>query len=82
MEKCEYSDFIELGQLMAIDALNRRESCGGHFREEYQTDENEAKRNDEEYSFVAAWEHKKDKPILHKENLTFENVKLSTRSYK
>ena len=76
------ADFIELGQLMAIDALNRRESCGGHFREEYQTDENEAKRNDEEYSFVAAWEHKKDKPILHKENLTFENVKLSTRSYK
>jgi len=76
------ADFIELGELMAIDALNRKESCGGHFREEYQTDENEAKRNDDEYAHVAAWEHKKDKPLLHKEDLKFENVKLSTRSYK
>ena len=76
------ADFIELGQLMAVDALNREESCGGHFREEHQTDENEAKRNDNDYAYVAAWEHKKDKPLLHKEKLNFENVKLSTRSYK
>ena len=76
------ADFIELGQLMAVDALNREESCGGHFREEHQTDENEAKRNDDDYAYVAAWEHKKDKPLLHKEKLNFENVKLSTRSYK
>jgi len=75
-------DFIELGELMAKDALNREESCGGHFREEFQTEENEALRNDEEYNYVAAWEKKDKGHELHKEKLAFENVKLSTRSYK
>ncbi|MBC8323551.1 MAG: fumarate reductase/succinate dehydrogenase flavoprotein subunit [Candidatus Marinimicrobia bacterium] len=78
------ADFLELGELMARDALNREESCGGHFREEHQTEENEAKRNDEEFSYVAAWEHKGDDLTakLHKEELVFENVELTTRSYK
>ena len=76
------ADFIELGYLMAVDALDREESCGGHFREEHQTSENEAKRNDEKFSYVAAWEHDEKSPKLHKEQLTFDNVKLSTRSYK
>tara|TARA_B100002051_G_scaffold17784_1_gene14174 strand:- start:3618 stop:5519 length:1902 start_codon:yes stop_codon:yes gene_type:complete len=76
------ADFIELGHLMAVDALDREESCGGHFREEHQTSENEAKRNDEKFSYVAAWEHDEKSPKLHKEQLTFDNVKLSTRSYK
>jgi len=69
---------------MARDALMREESCGGHFREEYQTEENEALRNDDEFAFVAAWEHKgeNEQPIMHKEALEFENVKLTTRSYK
>jgi len=75
-------DFIELGELMTIDALNREESCGGHFREEHQTSENEAKRNDEDYSYVSAWEHSEEGSILHKEKLDFSNVKLATRSYK
>ena len=75
-------DFIELGELMARDALNREESCGGHFREEYQTEENEAKRNDDSFAFVSAWEYKDSEPKLHKEELEFENVKLTTRSYK
>ncbi len=78
------SDFIELGALMVQDALNRNESCGGHFREEYQSSEGEALRNDEEYAYVAAWEHTepgKDS-TLHKEPLLFENVELKTRSYK
>jgi succinate dehydrogenase / fumarate reductase flavoprotein subunit len=78
------ADFLELGELMARDALNREESCGGHFREEHQTEENEAKRNDKDFSFVAAWEHKGDNlpAELHKEELIFENVELTTRSYK
>lgn len=78
------ADFIELGALMVEDALNRNESCGGHFREEYQTEENEAKRDDENYAYVAAWEFKgEDKAEeLHKENLKFETVKLTQRSYK
>lgn len=77
------ADFIELGELMARDALNREESCGGHFREEYQTPEGEAKRNDSEYSYVAAWAHQSDgTKKLHKEDLDFENVKLTQRSYK
>jgi len=78
------ADFLEIGELMARDALNREESCGGHFREEHQTKENEAKRNDEEFSYVAAWEHKGDSfpAELHKEELIFENVELTTRSYK
>ena len=78
------ADFIELGALMVQDALDREESCGGHFREEYQTPDGEAMRNDEDYAYVAAWEHTepgKD-AILHKENLVFENVELKTRSYK
>jgi len=77
------ADYFELGELMAVDALNRNESCGGHFREEYQTEEGEALRNDEEYTYVAAWEMEElGKWKLHKEDLQFEYVKLSTRSYK
>ena len=76
------ADFINLGELMAKDALHREESCGGHFRSEHQTDENEAKRDDENFSYVAAWEHNEKESILHKEDLVFENVKLGTRSYK
>ena len=78
------ADFMEFAELLAIDALNREESCGGHFREEYQTSEGEAARNDADYSYVAAWEFQRGgaEPILHKEPLVFENVKPSTRSYK
>lgn len=77
------ADFLELGELMAYDALQRKESCGGHFREEYQTDDNEAKRDDVNFCYVAAWEYKNGaKPELHKEPLEFEAVHLSTRSYK
>ncbi len=77
------ADFLELGELMAVDALNRNESCGAHFREEYQTEEGEALRNDEDYSYVAAWEYiKPGEWELNKENLEFEFVKLATRSYK
>ena len=78
------ADFIELGELMIDDALDRNESCGGHFREEYQTPEGEALRNDDEYAYVAAWEYKGENvpEELHKEELVFENVKLTQRSYK
>ncbi len=77
------SDYLELGELMARDALNRKESCGGHFREEYQTEEGEAKRDDENYRYVAAWEFEEiGKWNLNKEPLEFEYVKLSQRSYK
>ena len=78
------ADFLELGELIAEDALQRMESCGGHFREESQTEENEAKRDDENFSHVAAWEYTgQDKPeVLHKEQLQFEFVKPSQRSYK
>jgi len=77
------ADFLELGELMCIDALNRAESCGGHFREESQTEEGEAKRNDELFSFVSAWEYKGDSTWeLHKEKLEFEIVKPTQRSYK
>ncbi|MDP4194381.1 MAG: fumarate reductase/succinate dehydrogenase flavoprotein subunit [Bacteroidota bacterium] len=77
------ADYLELGELMARDALHRNESCGGHFREEYQTEENEAKRDDENFSYVAAWEFNRVGDwTLHKENLVFENVKPSQRSYK
>jgi len=78
------SDFLELGQLMALDALKREESCGGHFREEFQTDENEALRNDEKFAYVAAWGYNHDisNSNLNKEILEFNNVKLTTRSYK
>ena len=69
---------------MIDDALHREESCGGHFREEHQTEEGEAKRNDEDFSYVAAWEFKGvgEQPVLHKEPLKFENVELTQRSYK
>ena len=77
-------DFLELGELMAVDALNRTESCGGHFREESQTEEGEAKRNDKDFAYVAAWEYtgKPTEAILHKEELVFEEVKLVERDYK
>ena len=77
------ADFIELGELMAMDALNRNESCGGHFREEFQTPEGEALRDDEHYAYVSVWEYKGDAaPTLHKEDLKFETVKLAQRNYK
>ena len=77
-------DFFEIGELMARDALNRNESCGGHFRVESQTEEGEAKRDDANYMYVAAWEYKGDgvDPELHKEPLVYENIKVITRNYK
>jgi succinate dehydrogenase / fumarate reductase, flavoprotein subunit len=77
-------DFFELGELMCVDALHRNESCGGHFREEYQTEDGEARRNDDEFTYVGAWQYMGDgaMPVLHKEPLEFEYVKLATRSYK
>jgi len=77
------ADFFELAELMCVDALHREESAGGHFRVEYQ-EEGEAKRNDDEFLYVAAWEHKGEgaEPVLHKEPLVYEEVKLATRSYK
>ncbi|MCF0038451.1 fumarate reductase/succinate dehydrogenase flavoprotein subunit [Dyadobacter fanqingshengii] len=77
------ADFIELGELMCIDALTRAESCGGHFREEHQTEEGEALRDDENFMFVSAWEHKaQEEWELHKEELIYENIKIAQRSYK
>jgi succinate dehydrogenase / fumarate reductase flavoprotein subunit len=78
------ADFLEFGELMVRDALAREESCGGHFRTEHQTEDGEAKRNDEEFTYVAAWEFKgvDQDPVLHKEALEFDYVKPSTRSYK
>ncbi|MFZ0473268.1 MAG: fumarate reductase/succinate dehydrogenase flavoprotein subunit [Bacteroidales bacterium] len=77
------ADFLELAKLMITDALNRKESCGAHFREESQTDDGEARRNDAEYSYVAAWEYNGDnEPVLNKEPLKFEFVELKERSYK
>ena len=78
------ADFLEFGELMALDALHRKESCGGHFREESQTEEGEAKRDDENFCYVGAWDYKGVgvKPELTKEPLTFDNVHLVTRSYK
>ena len=78
------ADFLELGELMAIDALNRKESCGGHFREESQTEEGEALRDDTNYTFVSAWEYTGDasKPNHHREDLVYQNIKLVQRSYK
>jgi len=73
-----------MGILLAQDALNRNESCGGHFREESVTEEGEAQRNDEQFTYVSCWEYKGEQaePVLHKEDLVFENIKLSQRSYK
>ena len=78
------ADFFDIGELMARDALNRNESCGGHFREESATEEGEAKRDDENYTYASCWEYKGEgnEPVLHKEELKFENIKLSQRSYK
>jgi len=78
------ADYFELGELMCLDALQRNESCGGHFREEYQTEDGEAKRNDDEFAYVGAWQYTGDDnvPLLHKEPLVFETAKLSQRSYK
>ncbi|MCZ2471293.1 fumarate reductase/succinate dehydrogenase flavoprotein subunit [Aquirufa ecclesiirivi] len=77
------ADFLELGELMCKDALDRQESCGGHFREEYQTEDGEALRDDEKFAYVAAWEFKGESQFeLHKEELKFENIKIAQRSYK
>jgi succinate dehydrogenase / fumarate reductase flavoprotein subunit len=78
------ADFLELGELFALDALQRNESCGGHFREEYKTPEGEALRDDKDFAYVSAWEYKGDnvEPVLHKEELSFEAIELKTRSYK
>jgi succinate dehydrogenase / fumarate reductase flavoprotein subunit len=76
------ADFMELGEVMMVDALNRNESCGGHFREESVSEDGEAQRKDDEYAYVAAWEWNETEPVLHKEPLIFENVELKTRSYK
>jgi len=76
------ADFLELGEVMMMDALDRAESCGGHFREEYSTPEGEAKRNDEDFAYVAAWEWDETEPIVHKEQLEFKDIELKTRSYK
>jgi succinate dehydrogenase / fumarate reductase flavoprotein subunit len=82
------ADFLELGELMCIDALNRRESCGGHFRAESQTEDGEALRHDDEFAYVAAWEWAGEYgaadtlPILHKEELTYTAIEMKQRSYK
>ena len=76
------ADFFELGELMCIDALHRRESCGGHFRAESQTPDGEALRHDEEFLYVGAWEYAGDTPVLHKEPLEYEYIELKQRSYK
>jgi succinate dehydrogenase / fumarate reductase flavoprotein subunit len=78
------ADFIELGELMCIDALNRRESCGGHFRAESQTEDGEALRHDDEFAYVAAWEWagEDEPPVLHKEELTYTAIEMKQRSYK
>ena len=79
------ADFLELGQLMAIDALNRNESCGGHFREDHATPEGEAERDDEHYKYVAAWQYEGpdiNKEVMHKEDLVYENIEVKARSYK
>jgi succinate dehydrogenase / fumarate reductase flavoprotein subunit len=78
------ADFMEFAELLCQDALHRRESCGGHFRTEFQTPDGEALRNDEQFSYVAAWEYKgpNQPAALHKELLVYEEVHMSTRSYK
>jgi succinate dehydrogenase / fumarate reductase flavoprotein subunit len=74
-------DFFELAQLMCRDALHREESCGGHFREEHQTPDGEALRDDDNFSYVAAWEHTGGEPVLHREELRFQEVRPTQRSY-
>ena len=78
-------DFITMGELVATDALHREESCGGHFREEHQTEEGEAKRDDENFFDVGCWEYQgtdEKAPVLHKEPLEYEAIKVQTRNYK
>jgi succinate dehydrogenase / fumarate reductase flavoprotein subunit len=75
------ADFMELAELMCMDALQREESCGGHFRVEHQTPDGEALRDDDRFAYVAAWEYTGGEPILHKENLTFQHVRPTQRSY-
>jgi succinate dehydrogenase / fumarate reductase flavoprotein subunit len=85
LEKAQrVADFLEFGELMCLDALHRNESCGGHFREEYQTEDGEALRDDEHFAYVAAWELTGvgERPELHREELVFDTVHLATRSYK
>ena len=82
---CRLADFLELGELMCIDALHRKESCGGHFRAESQTEEGEAKRDDENFLYVGAWEYGGEPnaaPVLHKEDLIYNDIQLKQRSYK
>jgi succinate dehydrogenase / fumarate reductase flavoprotein subunit len=77
------ADFMEFAELLTLDALHREESCGGHFREEYQTEEGEALRDDEKFAYVACWEYRKgEPPVMHKEGLVYEEVRMSQRSYK
>jgi succinate dehydrogenase / fumarate reductase flavoprotein subunit len=78
------ADFLELGELIGIDALHREESCGGHFREEYQTEDGEALRNDDNFKYVAAWQYKgkNQEPALNKEQLIYENIEVKQRNYK
>jgi succinate dehydrogenase / fumarate reductase flavoprotein subunit len=78
------ADFLEFAELLCADALMRRESCGGHFRTEFQTEDGEAKRDDENYSFVAAWEYQGEDrpPVMHKETLVYDEIKMTQRSYK
>ena len=82
------ADFFELGELMCIDALNRRESCGGHFRGESQTEDGEALRHDDQFAYVAAWEFAATRvdemgpPVLHKEDLVYTAIEMKQRSYK
>jgi len=76
-------DFLEMGELLALDALTRNESCGGHFREEYQTEEGECRRNDADYMYVSAWEYLKEGEFrLHKEPLVYEEIEVKQRIYK
>ena len=78
------ADFLELGELMCVDALHRRESCGGHFRAESQTEDGEALRDDSEFAYVAAWEFGGEggQPVLHKEDLIYTAIEMKQRSYK
>jgi succinate dehydrogenase / fumarate reductase flavoprotein subunit len=76
------ADFLEFAELLVLDAAVREESCGGHFRTEHQTGDGEARRDDENFSYVAAWEHTSSGPVLHKEQLTFDYVHPSNRSYR
>jgi succinate dehydrogenase/fumarate reductase flavoprotein subunit len=78
------ADYLELGELMARDALMREESCGGHFRLEHQTEDGEAKRDDKDFMFVSAWEYKGEntEPVMHKEDLEYNDIEVKTRSYK